>query len=265
MSISGGKSKNYLVVFFLLCFLISWTCWLSVVILTAGSGSVSGFEPIIYIGVLGPFISSIIVTGLESGITGIRNFAAKIMKWNVGIPWLLASILIPPVVYVGAASIGILLGGDTPSLSITIWSDGVILFLYSIFLSGGLEEPGWRGYVLPKLESKQNPIRASILLGLVWVFWHFPLFLVPSYAISGGSIFGLLLIGIPISFIFTWLYNGTESVFVCILTHSLMNFLGQLLLVSSDNQQFGIVFLLILWTSTILLVIIFRRRKVSNG
>lgn len=40
------------------------------------------------------------------------------------------------------------------------------------------EEPGWRGFALPRLESLMSPRLATLALALVWGFWHWPMFFV---------------------------------------------------------------------------------------
>jgi uncharacterized protein len=48
-------------------------------------------------------------------------------------------------------------------------------FIISIFILG--EEYGWRGYLLP-CALALGEARGTILVGLVWAFWHLPLLLV---------------------------------------------------------------------------------------
>ncbi|NLN86173.1 MAG: CPBP family intramembrane metalloprotease [Syntrophomonadaceae bacterium] len=49
-----------------------------------------------------------------------------------------------------------------------------------MFTSGPvLEEFGWRGYALPKLQAKYSPLKSSLILGFMWAVWHCPQFLVP--------------------------------------------------------------------------------------
>ncbi len=49
------------------------------------------------------------------------------------------------------------------------------------FLGGPLgEETGWRGYALPRLQATFGPVRASLVLGLLWTLWRLPLFFLPS-------------------------------------------------------------------------------------
>ncbi len=53
---------------------------------------------------------------------------------------------------------------------------------YSTLLGGPLfEEPGWRGYALPRLQARLGPLPAALTLGMIWSAWHLPLFLYPGW------------------------------------------------------------------------------------
>jgi hypothetical protein len=42
-------------------------------------------------------------------------------------------------------------------------------------IGGAWEEPGGRGYALPKLQVGRTALLASLILGVVWAFWYLPL------------------------------------------------------------------------------------------
>lgn len=76
------------------------------------------------------------------------------------------------------------------------------------------EEPGFRGYALPLLQTSRPPLQAAAILGVLVSCWHLPLI------IFGG----LSLIGLPstfaITFLYVWLFNGTGgSVLLTMLFH----------------------------------------------
>ena len=51
---------------------------------------------------------------------------------------------------------------------------GGLLLLLVVALGGGLEEPGWRGFGLPHLLETHTPVRATLILGVVWGVWRLP-------------------------------------------------------------------------------------------
>jgi uncharacterized protein len=72
----------------------------------------------------------------------------------------------------------------------------VSVYNYSTLLGGPLfEEPGWRGFALPRLEARFGPLRASMLLALLWAGWHLPLFFYPGWITAPAWIYLLIMIG----------------------------------------------------------------------
>ncbi|MDQ6676642.1 MAG: CPBP family intramembrane metalloprotease [Acidobacteriota bacterium] len=97
------------------------------------------------------------------------------------------------------------------------------VFNISTLIGGPLgEEPGWRGFALPRLESMIGPWKASLLLGLLWASWHLPLFLCRAW--SSSSVPHFFLIVVSLSFLMTFLFNlSRQSVLVAIFTHAMFN------------------------------------------
>ncbi|GHU25724.1 hypothetical protein AGMMS50256_00890 [Betaproteobacteria bacterium] len=81
------------------------------------------------------------------------------------------------------------------------------------------EEIGFRGYLLPLLLKQHNSLKTSIILGVLWAFWH---------AAYYGEGFGFLLFAvgtIALSIIMTWLYHKSNgNVIAAVLFHFSMNF-----------------------------------------
>ena len=259
-----SQGMKPLAMFFILAYGISWACWLSAAVVASIAGSMQGLEPLLYFGILGPALSALIIKGREGGRSAVRELVASSIKWQVKAPWLLASFLVPAALYISAIGLNLLLGGPSPIIYSSHWLDLTLLFLYSVFLSGGLEEPGWRGYALPKLQTKYSATMSTLVLAVLWAFWHLPLLAIPGYAESQGSFIGLLLMAVPLAFFFTWLYNNTESVFVCIIGHSSINYLANILIVSSSDQQFGFLYLGFLWLTAIILLAVFKRERLAR-
>jgi membrane protease YdiL (CAAX protease family) len=115
-------------------------------------------------------------------------------------------------------------GQSVPFPAATAWREMPDRFLF-IFLFIGLgEEPGWRGFALPRLQQRHTPFVASLIIAPIWALWHlplmgneFPLAVIPAFLISlaGGTL------------IQTWLFNRTnDSVFAQMLFHATVNTVG---------------------------------------
>jgi len=102
----------------------------------------------------------------------------------------------------------------------------VVEFGYAFFVGGGVsEEPGWRGFLLPRLQGRFSPLVASLLVWFPWALWHAPLDLA-GYA---GSTFAAYLrsrvfILVPLCIIITWVYNRCgKTILSAALFHSAFN------------------------------------------
>lgn len=100
-----------------------------------------------------------------------------------------------------------------------------IAFLSNILYAGLQEEPGWRGFLLDRLQSRFSPLSASLLVWLPWAFWHGPIdyyrpvrfTLVQEILLRGVTL-------IPITIILTWFYNRSHrSVQAVVFFHAAMN------------------------------------------
>jgi membrane protease YdiL (CAAX protease family) len=98
-------------------------------------------------------------------------------------------------------------------------------------LTGGplFEEPGWRGFALPRLQDRYGPLVGTLILGLLWAVWHLPFYFIPGWAdLNGGlslaslSVFGLSALAIAI--ILTWVFDHTRgSLLLAMLVHASLN------------------------------------------
>lgn len=102
-------------------------------------------------------------------------------------------------------------------------------------LAGLVEEPGWRGYALDRLQTLYSALGASLVLGGIWALWHLPLFFIEGTYQNllgpGSWQFWLFFAAIvPGSVISTWIYNNTHrSVLAVILLHSFGNAASEIL------------------------------------
>nr|WP_275981983.1 CPBP family intramembrane glutamic endopeptidase [Frigidibacter sp. ROC022] len=126
----------------------------------------------------------------------------------------------------GLAALGVdwLLGGRAEWLSPRVLVFAPVIFLWVLAFSVAGEETGWRGYLLPRLLERTGPLRASLVLGLVWALWHLPLWALPGdfHAAIPLSLFAAQTLGFSI--LYTWLWLQSEgSLIVVHLFHAASN------------------------------------------
>ena len=110
----------------------------------------------------------------------------------------------------------------------TIWLStayGGIAFLNTFLFTAALEEPGWRGFLLPRLQQRFSPLLASLLVWFPWALWHAPLdFLRPFRFTLVNYLLIRVVFLIPITIILTWLYNRSgANLLTVIIFHAAMN------------------------------------------
>lgn len=188
------------------------------------------------LGVYGPLIGSLGATWLESGREGLIDLWQRITKWKVGGRWYLTAFIITLLIPGLPVVIFSLAGRFTPS-AYTI-SYVLLVFVVQIFTSGLGEEPGWRGFLLPRLQAHFKGEKAVWMLGLIWAIWHYPLVIIQTLSMMRDvtvpqmvitilmSLAGQTMALIGIAFIYTWLYNQTRSIFLMMVFHALSNTLG---------------------------------------
>lgn len=189
---------------------------------------------------LGPTVSAFIMTALTEGKPGMLRLLRRYVLWRVGIPWYLFALLgIPALVLLGTIVLpGAVAAFRAPALSFVIVY--LVNYVVIFFLDGPLgEEPGWRGFALPRLQQGSGPLVGTLMLGVLWGLWHLPLFLfIPGYNGAGTGFVGIL---IP----FVAFIVGTTTALSVIITWVFNNARGSLLLAmliyASFNTTYGVV------------------------
>jgi membrane protease YdiL (CAAX protease family) len=212
-------SKYPLVSFFIMAFLFSWIA-VSPLILNPDLP----VEPFQILGALaGPTLSAIIVIAVLDGRKGLGAFFKRYVQWRAGVVWWLFVLF---GLFIALNIVAVLILGAS-ILSELFKNIGLILTTYLVSLIAGIvlgplwEEPGWRGFALPRLQGRFGPLLGTLILGVLWALWHLPGYL-------GGwmtsNIVSLLVSSVAFSIVMTWVYNNTRgSILLMILLHSSSN------------------------------------------
>ena len=127
-----------------------------------------------------------------------------------------------------------ILGGKITTQSLVL---PVVLF-FKALLFGGVEEIGWRYFFQPTLEEKIPYLSATLITFLAWSSWHLLYF----YIDGSLAVIQLLpfLVGLLTNcFILSALYHKTQNLWICVMTHALINALSQLS--STENLWLSLV------------------------
>ena len=192
------------------------------------------------------------LSGIYSQWEGVRYLmrSFRLREQPVRWYWYVMAVGIYPAIVTIGNLISARLGLPTPAMRATgawYWlAVDVILWYLAVLLGGGgLEEPGWRGFALPFLQKRYSPLRSSLILAVIWAFWHWPMFWLGYYGGGPLGVFFYVLGVIPIALLLTAVFNLTKgSIPVAMLHHASINTTP--VFISASTIATGIWMLLIL-------------------
>lgn len=282
--------KYPLVSFFVLAFLITWIFQTTAILLAPNQGiTLNNENNMLYyvdlltlrlswgqVGVLGlftlaagPLLSAVFVTWATEGKPGLRALWEQCIKWRIGIKWYLVAFALPLVLSAASLGLGLLASGGqfgyTPKAPIAFF---LPLFIYMVIFTGVVEEPGWRGFALPRLQRRYSAYKSSWILGILWGAWHFHFQIYYAYALGIVRLlvsFIILALGtVGMTIVFTWLYNNTRSVWLMILLHGWGNTVQSYLVLSSNNLAAQAFYGSLPWLIAIVLLWVYGKENLAR-
>jgi len=151
--------------------------------------------------------------------------------------------------------------------------EGVIGMAGSMSTALG-EEIGWRGFLVPELNNITGYTKTSLISGIIWAVWHYPLLVFGGYNNGTPAWYGLLcftVLVVSISFVFTWFRLKSNSLWTGVVLHASHNlfiqgFFTPITVVNNHTKYFTDEFGAVLPVMAVILAIYFwtRRKEVSN-
>ncbi|WP_255149066.1 CPBP family intramembrane glutamic endopeptidase [Halorarius halobius] len=194
----------------------SWAWWVGGGLLFGGR--TVAFTAVQIVGSFGPAVAAALLASTVG--PGLRSWARGLFRVRVPLRWYAAAIGVPLLVPVGVTAWWAARGG---TLDLSLVPGRLVRYLFGFvfvaLVGGGNEEPGWRGWMLPKLQETYGALTSAVAVGLAWAAWHAPLFVFsPAYA--GRPPVAYAAFVVAASVVFAWLYNGSGSVVpVAVLLH----------------------------------------------
>lgn len=227
------------IAFVLLTYGFSWTIVVPTGLLTSSVAiqfaamTVAAFGPLFAAGIL-----------VWHGGSTVRTWFRDALAWRVPKRWYVAAIGVPLIGVVVQTVVYAVFFGD---LDLAVVPRRLVYLLgtfpVAFLLTGGNEEFGWRGFMLPHLQRTYSALSASLVVGFVWLIWHLPSDVLMTALGSGWEWpldrIAMRLAVIPLAIILTWIYNGTRgSVLVAMIFHAGWNSMS--ILVPVQMQTGGV-------------------------
>lgn len=125
---------------------------------------------------------------------------------------------------------------------IPTWYLPIILFVKALVF-GGIEEIGWRYFFQPALQEKLTYLVSTLFTFVSWSLWHLLYFYIDG-SLATVHLLPFLLGLLGNCFILSAIYTRTRSLWLCVMTHALINSLSQLS--SAENAWFSFVIKLLI-------------------
>lgn len=196
----------------------------------------------------GFIIAALVMTRVTLGQNAVVSLLKRFLIWRVRWTWYLVALFLLPIIYTLAVFLNSLLNNSLPDFS-SVFAYNIFgpsanlpllilpFFLFDAITNG--EEMGWRGYVLPRLQENYSLLISSLILAVVWWFWHLPKFLAPE----NGASFGLYFFEtLPKAILYTWIYHHTRgSLLLVTLFHASGNTAGVFFPVANTVSESNVI------------------------
>ena len=206
------------VLFFVAALGITWLLQLPAVLAQRGviAGPVERFMLPAALGTFSPLIAAVLVSRFESGGAGVRALFRRLRTRGVGAVWYLVALGLFAAIYVAGTAVYRLFGGGDAGRWLYLPENGQ--HVAAMIMIPILEETGWRGFALPRLQRRYSALAASLLLGVAWALWHTMMFVLQG---TSPFTFAISVLNVVAgSVIFSWIYNRTRgSLLIAIVAH----------------------------------------------
>jgi uncharacterized protein len=211
--------------FLFLVFALTWAFQIPWIASTEGWVTFDFPVPLLFVMGWMPGLAAAIVTGATTGRAGVRSLLGRIFIWRVGLKWYAFPILGSAALWIAALALDPLLGGtglQLPTFSMDLLL-GALISLVLIFVINS-EEIAWRGFAMPRLQTRHSALAASLFIGVFEGLFHLPYFFRSSSDQAAAGLPVFVIGSMAGAVIFTWLFNNTRgSVLLVMLFHSFIN------------------------------------------
>ena len=230
------------VLFFVLTYLFTWIFWAPAIFVPESIGSL-----LMVLGLIAPAVVSTVFVLCSGSEVLKRDLKQKIIGFYK-VKWM--NVLLAVLVFAGTVVCSILLslafGQSLDQFSFTedfsFTGVGIGSALLTILVASIIEEVGWKGYCEDSIGNYMNWFWESMIFGVLWSFWHFPLIFIKgtyqaSLMVNPLYVINFFISGIPLGFIITWVYLVSDrSILACMVFHLFVNFMQEKIAMTPETK-----------------------------
>ncbi|HQK54555.1 MAG TPA: type II CAAX endopeptidase family protein [Sedimentibacter sp.] len=161
----------------------------------------------------------------------LKEFYKNAFSKKINIRLLATTTLIQTIIFLLSVYMISVQNGVSVFSLLNFSNEVIIPTLFIILIQGPTgEETGWRGYLQPAIEEKFGVVKGSLIVGLIWAFWHAPIWFLGTGYYGTELLKYIIVFFISIAslgFIIGLCYHYCKNLFIPIWMHFVLNFLSQ--------------------------------------
>ena len=242
---SNNETNNYRyrpVLFFALTYLFTWIFWIPAIYLPETISPV-----LMLVGLIAPAVVSTVFV-MKSGSDTLKQDLKNKIVGFYKVKWLnvLWAVIVFALTIVASILLSVFFGQSLDQFSFTedfsFTGVGIAGAFITIAIASIIEEVGWKGYCEDSIGNYMNWFWESVIFGVLWSFWHFPLIFIQgtyqaSLMVNPLYVINFFVSGIPMGFVITWVYLASDrSILACMVFHFFVNFLQEKIAMTQETK-----------------------------
>ena len=259
---SNNETNNYRyrpVLFFALTYLFTWIFWIPAIYLPETISPV-----LMLVGLIAPAVVSTVFV-MRSGSDALKQDLKNKIVGFYKVKWLnvLWAVIVFALTIVASILLSAFFGQTLDQFSFTedfsFTGVGIAGAFITIAIASIIEEVGWKGYCEDSIGNYMNWFWESMVFGVLWSFWHFPLIFIQgtyqaSLMVNSLYVINFFVSGIPMGFVITWVYLASDrSILACMVFHLFVNFMQEKIAMTQETK---IVETVVITLVTVIIVIV---------
>jgi membrane protease YdiL (CAAX protease family) len=226
------------------------------------------YLPLVMTGMLttacAPTLAALLVAAFYPGAGGVRSVSRQVRTWRIGLMWYAIALIGPIILLLAAEAFSALRRGAPPSHWMILPSfSGPGGLYFVVFGSLFAEEPGWRGFAQPRLQTRYGALVASVLVGVLWSTWHLWYVILPGGLsnVTGTDAVATYVRLVSTAIVYAWMYNSTNgSLLIAMLAHLGHNLAASLIPTPADGGRQHLIIALAYLAVAIVVVLVTQQR-----